>query len=122
MRGRNVGGASLVAHGRVNEWRGGRENGSETKGARRAALLLRVGLRLVVLAVAGGRLHLRAAISLGNFEARHLAGQRREGDGRTNRQANESAQDRSHGIILGLTAPAASARQRKSNPVRCRKK
>src|SRR3954447_1507338 len=101
MRGRNVSGEGLVADGRVKERRGGSENGGETEGAPRAALFLGVGLWLVVLAVARVHFHLRAAIGLDHFEVRHLAGQGREGDRRTNRQANENAQDRSHFTILG---------------------
>ena len=110
MPGRNISGESLVSHGRVNERRGCLDNSGKTEGASRAAFFLRSRLRLMPLAVARVDLHLCATIGLGDFESGHLAGQRGEGDRRANRQANESAQKRSHFSTLGSADPGRKRR------------
>jgi hypothetical protein len=74
MPGRNVSGESLVARRRVKERRGGLNHSRETEGAGSTAFVIRVGLRLVMLALRRGPLHLGAAIGLGYFGPRHLAG------------------------------------------------
>ena len=119
---RHVSGERLVAHGRVNERRRSGEHGGETEGARCAALFLGIGRRLVMVAVARVRFHFRAAIRFDHFKARHLGGQGGERDRRTNRQANERAQDRFHFFILGGAVADRKRAGGKINPVSYREK
>ena len=71
---RKVSGEGRLAGGRVNERRDGLDDSGETEDAGSAAFLVRVRLRPMMLALPFLGLHLGAAISLGHFEAGHLAG------------------------------------------------
>ena len=115
MPGRNIRGERFVAHGRVNEEPGRGENSSETESAGGAALVFRVGLRHVLVAVASVDFHFRAAIRLDHLNAGHLARQRRERDRGTNQQANAGAQDRSHFSILGAAGESRKAADSRSS-------
>lgn len=102
LLGRNVGGKSFVADRRINERGGVGDYTGKSESAGGAALLVRIGLGWVAVAlVAGGlRFHLRAAIRFLDFRNQRLAGECGERERTTQRQAKQNSQSTAHRLGL----------------------
>jgi hypothetical protein len=114
MLGRNASRKTFVAHGRVDEWSNPRDYGRQTEGAGRATLLIRIGLRRMSFAFAGGgiRLHFGAAIGFLDDRRHWLARNRREPKRSGEKQAEEQSRGRLHDGPCYGAPPHCSSRLR----------
>jgi hypothetical protein len=109
MLGRNVSGESFVTHGRINERGGKGREKSAAHGAESAALLVRIGLRRLMIAIVlrRVRLHFRAAIRFLNFGDQRLARDRGDGERTAEEQTEQDAENPSHTGTISCALSAA---------------
>ena len=98
MLGQNVSGEIFVADRRIHKGRGGGENAGQPEDTGGAALLIRVGLGrlMIALVLCGTRFHLRAAIGFLNFRDERLARNRGKGQGTTQEQTEDGLERSPH--------------------------